>query len=109
MNRRVLLDECVPQDLRHALSEFETETAAFAGLAGISNGELIAAADGRFEVLVTTDEKLRHQQNLAGKKVAVVVICAASNRLSDILLLSDEIKRAIARAAAGEVLDVGAM
>ena len=106
--RRVLLDECVPQDLRHALSEFAVQTAEHAGLAGISNGALIAAAEGRFDVLVTTDTKLRHQQNLTGRALGIVVVHATSNRLPDLLPLATEICRAILAVALEEVLDVQA-
>lgn len=106
--RRVLLDECVPQDLRHALSEFDVQTAEYAGLAGISNGALIAAAEGRFDVIVTTDKRLRFQQNLAGRSIAVVVLHAASNRLPDLLEFLDGLGEAIATVKPGEVLEVGA-
>ena len=59
-----------------------------------------------FDVIVTTDKRLRYQQNLAGRTIAVVVLLATSNRLSDLLQLVDELKSAIADAAPGEVRDV---
>jgi hypothetical protein len=104
--RRVLLDECVPQDLRHALPDFEVQTAEYAGLAGISNGALISAAEGRFDVIVTTDKRLKFQQNLTGRLIAVVVLDAASNRLPDLLLLVEMLVAAIHSVKPGEVQDV---
>jgi hypothetical protein len=44
----------------------------------LSNGELLAAAENRFDVLVTTDRNLRHQQLLAGRKLAILVLLTTS-------------------------------
>ena len=57
---RVLLDACVPQDFRHELAGVDVTTARFANLAQLSNGKLLAAIEGRYDVLVTTDRKLRY-------------------------------------------------
>jgi hypothetical protein len=47
--------------------------------ATLKNGELIAQAEaGGFEVLVTTDQNLRYQQNLKGRRLAVVVLLSTS-------------------------------
>jgi hypothetical protein len=56
MRRRVLLDENMPHILRKFLAHHETQTAAYAGFAGLRNGTLLSAAeDAGFEVLVTGD------------------------------------------------------
>ena len=57
---RILLDACMPQDFRHALKNFDVVTARYAGLATLSNGALLAAMAGKFDVLVTTDRNLRY-------------------------------------------------
>lgn len=44
----------------------------------LSNGELLRAAASAFDVLITTDQQLRHQQNLAGLKLAIVVLSTTS-------------------------------
>ena len=63
---RVLLDECVPTDLRHSLGGHDVRTTRFMGWTGIKNGALLALMKShRFEALVTVDRSLRHQQNLA--------------------------------------------
>ena len=50
-------------------------TAAQQGWDTLRNGELLAAAEaGGFEVLLTTDRNMRYQQNLAGRKIGVVVL-----------------------------------
>jgi predicted nuclease of predicted toxin-antitoxin system len=76
---RVLFDQGTPLPLRDALVEHDVETAFERGWATLSNGELLrmAEADG-FEVLVTTDLNLKHQQNLLGRRIAVVVLTTPS-------------------------------
>ena len=59
---KVLLDACVPQWLRKELANVEVETAHFAGLDHLSDSELLAAIEGRFDVLVTLDRNLTYQQ-----------------------------------------------
>ena len=61
------------------------------------NGELLdrAEADG-YQLLVTTDQNLRHQQNLAGRQLAIMVLLAASwpriqRRVDDIRVAVDRI------------------
>ena len=55
-----------------------------AGFSGKENGELLAVADKKFDVLLTIDKNIRHQQNLAGKKIAVLIIRSISSDLEDI-------------------------
>lgn len=79
---RVLLDENLPHALRKYLPNHEVVTAAFAGLAGYKNGELLKAATGAgFDVLVTGDKTLEYEQNLAGQKMALVALSANAWRL----------------------------
>ncbi len=79
---RLLLDECLPGRLRRALPGHEVSTVQREGWAGVKNGRLLAqiSASGRFDVFVTVDSSLPHQQNLSGIPFAVVVLRARSNR-----------------------------
>jgi hypothetical protein len=62
---RILLDECVDQALRLSFVDHDCQTARFAGLAGLKNGALLAAAEAAdFVVLLTVDKSIQHQQNL---------------------------------------------
>ena len=82
---KILLDECVDQRLRFLFSGHDCETAAYAKLAGLKNGELLAAAEAAdFDAIVTTDQEIPYQQNLASRKIAIVVLCAPTNRLADL-------------------------
>jgi hypothetical protein len=72
---RVLFDQATPVPIRPYLKGHDVRTAAQQGWDTLKNGELlaIAEADG-FDVLLTTDKNMRYQQNLAGRKIAVVVL-----------------------------------
>ena len=76
---RILFDQGTPVPLRRYLTEHEVATAAEMDWSQLTNGELLAAAtEAGFEVLVTTDQNLRYQQNLKSRKIAVVVLMSAS-------------------------------
>jgi hypothetical protein len=69
---KVLLDECCPKPLKNALTGGEFFTVEMAGFKGKKNGELIAAAEGQFDVLITADKNLRYQQQLKNRKLAII-------------------------------------
>jgi hypothetical protein len=72
---RVLFDQATPVPIRAYLDRHEVRTASQQGWDTLKNGELLTAAEGAgFEVLLTTDKNLRYQQNLAVRKIAVVVL-----------------------------------
>lgn len=72
---RVLFDQATPVPIRPHLEGHEVRTAAQQGWDTLKNGELLAAAEaGGFDVLLTTDKNMPYQQNLAGRKIAVVVL-----------------------------------
>jgi len=74
---KVLLDENLPHKLRLHLVRHETVTVAYLGWGGLKNGELLKAAeDAGFDVFVTGDRALVHQQNLGARKIAVVSLSA---------------------------------
>jgi predicted nuclease of predicted toxin-antitoxin system len=72
---KVLLDENLPHRLRHRLGNHEAVTVRYMGWAGLKNGELLKAAEeAGFEVFVTGDQTLSYEQNLAGRRIAVLVL-----------------------------------
>jgi hypothetical protein len=91
---RILLDESLPSELKTELQGHDVLTVQEAGWSGLSNGELLARAAGKFDVFVTADQNLQYQQNLAALPVAVVVLVARSNRMQDLRpLLPDLLNR----------------
>ena len=72
---RVLFDQATPVPIRPYLKGHEVRTAAQQGWDTLKNGELLMAAEADgFDVLLTTDKNMRYQQNLAGRKIAVLVL-----------------------------------
>ena len=65
------------------------------GWAGLSNGDLLRKAKPEFDVFITTDRGLSHQQNLPSANITVIVLQARSNRLSDLRKLVRDILAAL--------------
>jgi len=61
-----------------------------------------------FQVLLTVDQNLRHQQNLTASGVAVVVMVAITNRLADLVPLIPDVEDVLSRILAGDVVEVRA-
>src|SRR6058998_2300333 len=81
---RLLLDENLDWRLRRDLLDHQVESVPLIGWAGIENGELLRkAVEAGFDVLVTMDSNMVHQQNIGQYAIAVVALRAASNRLAN--------------------------
>ena len=74
----ILFDQGTPVPLRHALSHHTVSTAFEMGWSNLQNGDLLKAAEGVFDVLVTTDQSPRYQQNLSGLKLAILILSTTS-------------------------------
>jgi hypothetical protein len=81
----VLLDGCVPCRLADELSDHEVNTAPEMGWADLDDGPLLDAKAERFDVLVTVDKSLPKQQRIDNRPLAVVILRAKRNRLTDLL------------------------
>jgi predicted nuclease of predicted toxin-antitoxin system len=75
---RILLDENLDWRLERDLMGHEVASVPRIGWAGITNGELIGRAEGRFEVLITMDAGLVRERNISEAKIAVIVLRAHS-------------------------------
>jgi predicted nuclease of predicted toxin-antitoxin system len=76
---KILFDQGTPVPLRKHLAEHEVSTAFEKSWSDLKNGELLQQAEEEdFEVLVTTDQNLRYQQNLQERKIAIVVLMSTS-------------------------------
>ena len=102
---RVLFDQGTPVPLRQALTEHSVFTAYELGWATLKNGELLSSAEQQgFELLVTTDTNLRYQQNLATRKIAVVVLSTTSwPRIRGVV---EHVASAINAASVGSYIEV---
>ena len=104
---RILLDECVPRRFSRELPEHEVRTVPEMGWASFENGALLAAASGKFDVLVTTDQRLSYQHNVSTFSIAVVVLVAGRNKLEFLLSLVPELRKVLEEVKPGEVRRVG--
>ena len=78
---RILFDQGTPAPLRDHLTGHLVDTAFERGWSNLRNGELLdrAEADG-YQLLITTDQNLRHQQSIGHRRLGVLVLLAASER-----------------------------
>jgi predicted nuclease of predicted toxin-antitoxin system len=75
---RILLDQGAPAPLRRALADHSVATAYEKQWDKLTNGELLAAAEESFDLFITTDQNLRYQQNLTGRRLAILVLPTTS-------------------------------
>jgi len=106
---KVLIDECAPRALKRslALQGHEAYTVQEVGWAGKENGELLDLAEDRFDVLITLDTNLRHQQNLTVRKIAIVILVAQTNRLVHLRPHFAACAEALDKIKPGEIVRVG--
>ena len=101
---RILIDECVDERLRLLFPDHDCQTARFAKLAGLKNGRLLEAAEAAgFEVLITVDQNIPDQQNLDGRAISLVILCAPTNRLRDLEPLVPAVISALRSIGRGDV------
>ena len=101
---RILFDQGTPVPLKQHFPDHQVQTAFELGWSQLANGDLLAAAEGQFDVLITTDQNLRYQQSLAGRKLAVLVLPTTSwPRLRDRI---GEIATALASLKTGGYLEL---
>src|SRR5712664_4359825 len=73
---KLLIDECLPRTLKRLLGDHECRTVQEMGWSGKKNGVLLSLAELEFDVLVTVDQGIEYEQNLANRKMAVLVLTA---------------------------------
>lgn len=97
----ILFDQNTPVPLRSALSGHLVETAYERGWSTLGNGDLLTAAEAAsFDVLITTDQNIQNQQNLAQRRIAVIAL--PTTRWLEIQRYSADIVAAIASIRPGE-------
>ena len=102
---RVLLDECVPVQVARALADHEVRTTVGEGWRSVGNGELLRRAEGAgFAVFVIADKNLRYQQNLSGRRIAIVELW--TNHRPTLDVAAGRIRAAVERAALGDYIVV---
>ena len=101
----ILFDNGTPRGLTNFLTGHSVEEARTRGWEELSNGELIAAAErAGFNVIVTTDKNIRHQQNLNARRIALVVL--EHSQWPMVKLVAEKIAAAVNSAAPGDYIEV---
>ena len=101
---KILFDHGTPAPLRRSLAGHEVSTTYEMGWAKLSNGDLLAAAEKSFEVFITTDKNLRYQQNLVGRRLAILVLPTTS--WPEIQKHPDKISDAVAMLKPGDFIEL---
>jgi len=101
---KILLDESVPHVVQTLLSHLAIRTVQDMGWTGTKNGELLRRAEAEFEVFVTADQQLRYQQNLSGRKLAIIVI--PTNQVRSVVALLPKIEESMKQAQPGTYLEI---
>lgn len=104
--RRVLLDENLPNVLADKLPEHEVRTVEEAGWKGTKNGQLLRLAASSFDVFLTGDRSIPHQQPVAKMALGFVILALGSLALNDIIPFLREIDEAIEAVGSGEVIHI---
>ena len=103
---RILLDENLDWRLGRDLPGHQVDAVPRLGWAGVTNGELIARAEGSFDVLITMDAGLGHQPNVAKHSIAIVILRARSNRLADTRPLMPKLLSRLETIAPGSITTI---
>lgn len=102
---KILFDHGTPAPLRRYLPEHSVDRSAERGWELLENGELIRKAEEEgYEVIVTTDQNMRYQQNLTGSRLAIVVLMATA--WPRVQHRTKEIRAAIGEVRPGQILEV---
>ena len=92
---KILLDECVPWPMHKFLTGHPCSTAQQNGWGGIKNGDLLRLAENEFDLFITSDQNIRYQQNLAGRKIAILEL--STNDYRRIRAAAELIQSAVAK------------
>ena len=102
--KRVLPDKNLPHLLGLEFPEHDVRTVAQAGWKGVKNGQLLRLASEQFDVFVTADRSIPHQQPVAKLPLGFVILSVGSLALDDLLPYLLAIRDAIASVSPGEVV-----
>lgn len=102
------LDECVPRRLAREITGHEVAHVADLNWQSLVNGELLSRMRERgIEVFVTVDRNLECQQDIAAAELAVVVLIAVRNRLTELGPLLPELLKTLNHVQGGQVIRIG--
>jgi hypothetical protein len=101
---KIILDECVPSLVKRRLPSRGIVTVQEMGWAGIKNGQLLHLVAADFDVFITSDKNLRHQQNLGSFDIAVILL--PSNQVPVVEAILGQIDEALENIGPSDFLEV---
>ena len=101
---KVLFDGCVPRPLLRFLPTHAVQTAPELGWEELRNGDLPREAERQFDAFVTADKNLRYQQNVAGRRMAILVL--PTNRWPVLRTMTERIAAAVNRLKPGDFVEI---
>ncbi len=102
---KVLLDECIPERLRHHIPGHEVHSTRYAGFSGLKNGELLRMASAAsYEVLITVDQGIPYQQSLPAPGMALIVLVAPGNDIETLKRMADAILQSLKTVGTGQII-----
>lgn len=104
---RIILDECLPRRLLRDLPDHAVTTVPRQGWAGVTNGALIERICPEFDVFISIDSNIVHQQNLDNLDICLIVLHGPNSRYETLQPLLPEIQKAISEAKPGSVFNIG--
>lgn len=101
---RIVLDECVPSIVKRGLPDHGIVTVQEMGWSGIKNGELLKLVAAEFDVFITSDKNLRHQQNLSALQISVILL--PTNQVPAIKALLPQIDESLSSIGDQEFVEI---
>lgn len=105
---KIILDENLPRKLKTDFgNEFEVKTVRDMNWLGKKNGELLGLiAFNGFEIFVTIDKNLKHQQNLNKFNISVFLLNAKNNRRENLQQLIEKVKTILIQGNYGKFTEI---
>jgi hypothetical protein len=93
-------------DLKRDLAGHEVATVVEAGFGGLENGQLLRAAAGNYDVLITVDRNLPFQQNISSLQIAVMILSSTGITYADLKPLVPKILTQLSTTQPGQIYRV---
>lgn len=104
---RIILDECLPRRLLRDLSDHVVTTVPRQGWASVTNGALLKRVELEFDLFITMDSSIVHQQNLDKLQICLIVLHGPNSRYETLEPLLPQIQDAIKQARPGSIYHIG--
>jgi hypothetical protein len=89
------------------LAEHDATTTQEQGWADVVNGKLLDLAEANgFDVILTADANIKHQQNFSARSITILIMRAFNNRLSTHLEMISDVKNALIETRPGEIVEI---